>query len=215
MDLPVLRAGQRVGQEAELDLPADLQFPLVAEQFGVGRDVLHRPAELGPLVAVPQPRPHQVRVERRGEVVGAREHVLVEQVQVVLRERHHRGLLSLVVEPAGHRPHGVRGQSRGRQQHRHLGQPPRRGEHLAGAAHLHLGAHALQGAAQLCGHPVMLVQNQHLRLRHLRLVYSVGSWPASVPPGGRGSARRSITRVLTLRPATRSYAKTSTAVNAR
>ncbi len=69
VDLPARGDGQRFGQEAGLDLPADLQLLLVAHELGAGVGFAQGAAESGALRAAVQPGSDEGGQEGRYEVV--------------------------------------------------------------------------------------------------------------------------------------------------
>lgn len=91
VDLPSVRDGQRLGQEARLDLPTDLQLLLVSHEFRARVGFPQGSAESGALGAAVQPGPDQGRQERRYEVVVTEPHVFLQLGEPGHRPDDHDG----------------------------------------------------------------------------------------------------------------------------
>ncbi len=186
VDLPAVGDRQRFGQEAGLDLPADLQLLFVAHEFGAGIGFAQGAAETGALRAAVQPGPDEGGQEGRYEVVVAEPDVLLQGGELRHRPDDHDGGPAPAAQPPYREAHRLPvGLGRG-EQHVGGGQPLQRaGAQLRQGAGDEFRVHRLQRVEQLERRRRVLVEDDHGR-------------------GGHGSVPSAFTvSVLMLRPSLR------------
>lgn len=186
VDLPAVRDGQPFGQEARLDLPADLQLLLVAHEFGAGIGFAQGAAESGALRAAVQAGPDQGGQEGRDEVVVPDPYVFLQCGELRHGPDDHDGCPGRAAQSAYDRPHGLPvGLGRG-EQHVRDGQLFQRAfAELREGAGDEFRVHGPQRAQQFGRRWRVLVEDDHGR-------------------GGHGSVPSAFTvSVLMLRPSVR------------